>query len=354
MKKCPNCDRIFNDGMKFCQTDGTPLVEVSDAGKNDPFKTIVAGKDEIASSIPLDPFKTMVAPPLQKDEKEILELPEEPDFLKTMVSTPPAKKPESAKEEKNQEQNVSPPSSPFSDPITSGKFGKESSEDKISSGSKNPFSKDETPRTDSGYAPPENSVNESLYDVPSNSPIPSPFEESMIGYEPPPKPTFDDPDSNFDRNQNQFNQQFSPIKEAEIKSEALNTPYAEQVNHQPIEQSNWTPPPAPEAGWQNQQIGQNTPFQPPATSQGLNQTLPIISLVLGILSLCCYLSPLTGIGALITGYLGIKNVKSDPSVYGGKTMAIIGMILGGLFLVIGIIYYIFWLIVGFSAFALPN
>ena len=344
MKKCPNCDKTFDDGMKFCQTDGTPLVEVSDVVKNDPFKTMVAGKDEIASSIPPDPFKTMVAPPLQKDEKEILELPEEPDFLKTMVSSPPsAKKTESANEEKKQEQNVSPPLSPFSDPITSGSFNQESSDEKFSSGGKSSFSKDENSQPDSEYSPPENPVSESLYDVPSNSPIPSPFEESMIGYEPPPKPSFNEPDSNFDRNQNQFNQQFSPIKEAEIKAEALNTPYAEQA-HQPIEQSNWTPPPAPDSNWQNQQIGQNTPFQPPVVAQ--NQTLAIVSLVLGILSIPCCGFIVFGIGAVVTGFMAKSKAEQNPNEFGGKSLALGGIIVGGITIILGIIFNIVYLFIG--------
>ena len=29
MKRCPNCQKTYADSMKFCQTDGTPLVEKS-------------------------------------------------------------------------------------------------------------------------------------------------------------------------------------------------------------------------------------------------------------------------------------------------------------------------------------
>ncbi|MEO8072206.1 MAG: DUF4190 domain-containing protein [Acidobacteriota bacterium] len=354
MKKCPVCDRTFPDGMKFCQTDGTPLVEISDSAKVDPFKTMVAGKDEISSAIPPDPLKTMITPPPKKEEKEVMESPGEPDFLKTMVSSSQADKiDEPAKEEKENKLTISPPDI-FNPEISSDKY--------TSAGDKIPSAEDALPQPDSGYSPFDNSATP--FNDPSSPPIPSPFEESMIGYQAPqkPNPPFDEPQPMPFGDQNQFdqspfNQPFSPLEEAEIKAEALNTPYAEQVDDQfnhPIEQSNWTPPPAPDANWQNQQIGQNTPFQPPPAGAVQNQTLPIVSLVLGILSLCCYISPLTGIGALITGYLGIKNVNNDPNAYGGKTMAIIGMILGGLFLVIGLIYYVFWLIIGFSSFALPR
>jgi predicted Zn finger-like uncharacterized protein len=68
----------------------------------------------------------------------------------------------------------------------------------------------------------------------------------------------------------------------------------------------------------------------PQESTGLSLTaliLGIVSLVLGCLSFapfCCFASPLSflcGVGSLITGFLGMNK--------GGKTMAIIGMCLGG-------------------------
>jgi hypothetical protein len=108
----------------------------------------------------------------------------------------------------------------------------------------------------------------------------------------------------------------------------------------------WTPPPAPDASWQNQPLGANTPFMPPPAGSGsVNQTLPIISLVLGIVSLCCYISPLTGLAAVIVGFLGLKNIKNDPANYGGKGLAIAGMITGGALAVIVIIYWIFIILV---------
>ena len=41
MKKCPTCDKTFEDSMKFCQVDGTPLVE--DEPAFDPYATMVGG-----------------------------------------------------------------------------------------------------------------------------------------------------------------------------------------------------------------------------------------------------------------------------------------------------------------------
>ncbi len=55
--------------MKFCQTDGTPLVEIADVAPADPYKTVVGSQNEIASAIPVDPFKTMVASDLRRKIK---------------------------------------------------------------------------------------------------------------------------------------------------------------------------------------------------------------------------------------------------------------------------------------------
>ena len=86
------------------------------------------------------------------------------------------------------------------------------------------------------------------------------------------------------------------------------------------------------------------PFAQPAVMTGSqDQTLPIISLVLGILGLvtiCCYGGIPFGIGAIVTGFLGMKNADSNPHRYGGKGMAIAGLILGaaGLLIGVGIIF----------------
>ena len=83
MKKCPTCDKEYPDSMRFCQTDGTVLVE--DAPPADPYKTIVSNQMDVSAAIPpSDPFQTMVAPKPNADD-DLLQLPDEPDMLKTMV-----------------------------------------------------------------------------------------------------------------------------------------------------------------------------------------------------------------------------------------------------------------------------
>lgn len=96
----------------------------------------------------------------------------------------------------------------------------------------------------------------------------------------------------------------------------------------------------------SQPISQWQPNQPvspfmSANSQfeGQDKTLPTISIVLGALSMfffCCYGGFYLGLPAIIIGFLGLSNTKNNPSQYGGRTLAIVGMVLGGVSL-LGII-----------------
>ena len=66
-------------------------------------------------------------------------------------------------------------------------------------------------------------------------------------------------------------------------------------------------------------------------SRSLDQTLPTVSLVLGVASLifiCCYGGLWLGIPAAIVGFMGMRNADSDPSRFGGRGLAIAGLILG--------------------------
>ena len=329
MKKCPTCQKTFDDAMKFCQTDGTPLVEAAENAPNDPFKTMVAGKDELASAVPPDPLKTMVGIPPIKSEDEELEIPEDADFMKTMVSSP-----ESFNVNKNTGETDKPITNPPSESDSFGRISKP--EDSITSDRTSimdtDFNFDSSPlELDSKPLPNEPSSSRSPFGNPSKPPIPSPFDRPpSSGFQSPPVPEF---------------------KIEEIKSEALNTPYAEEVEQQnpPYRQSEWTPPPAPVASWQNQDIGQNTPFQPPSVVQGENKTLAIVSLVCGILSLLCCTSLLPGIAAIITGFIAKKNANEKPNEYGGSGMALAGIILGGVSIVFGLIILVLYIFTGVLA-----
>ncbi len=99
---------------------------------------------------------------------------------------------------------------------------------------------------------------------------------------------------------------------------------------------------------QNQQLSPNQQFNPPAIRQQQDQTLPIISMILGILSLgifCCWIAGLPlSIGALVAGYLGMNNANNNPMQYGGKGLAIGGMVIGAIGLIMSIIFMIIGLI----------
>ena len=277
--------------MRFCQADGTPLVEDVPI---DPYKTMVARPEDLAASNP--------AP---SGADDVLDLPSTADPAKTMYASEQEIRAEMAARDEGDDQVIDIP--PLGEP------------------SRPSFSEPSAPP--SPFSTPDRGAS-------SVPPIPSPFDEPKKStYEPPPPtPSYTDPEPEPFREEPSFN------------------PF-DQPSGGPIAQTEWTPPPAPDAGWRNQEIGQNTPFQPPpAGTGGVNQTLPIVSLVFGIVSLCCYISPLTGIVALVTGYMGMKNANNDPQNYGGKGLAIAGMITGGVFLLLGLLYWIYVIfVVGLAA-----
>jgi len=62
-----------------------------------------------------------------------------------------------------------------------------------------------------------------------------------------------------------------------------------------------------------------------------DQTLPMISLILGTISIfmvCCAGGIWLGLPAAIVGFLAMKNVDTNPAKYGGRGMAIAGMVIG--------------------------
>ncbi len=440
MKKCPNCQKEFPDSMRFCQTDGTPLLDaVEEIQPEDPLKTTVVRQEDIASSIPSsDPFKTMVAGSRKtEDSGDLLQLPEEFDPLKTMVALPisaPEKpvwedlqpeplKFEAIKEEIHAEQPSSPfsgfsqPSEPLPEPtpdlsndptvlqpeppkfnepdLSPPNFGNLSAKDDVEDDLAATMIQNSWEVGKASMSDPAPVSNDSPFAKPNDAPMSSPFDAPQSSFDTPPvnepqspfnapqspfeapKSPFDAPfsqpqQSPFDAPQSSFDQPKSSFEEPpptqfggpqfDMPSPQFGTPQSQfnQMNepsfgNQPLQQNDWTPPPSPVAGWQDQGLGAQTPFQPPMAMQGQNQTLPIISLVLGIISLCCYIGWATGPAALITGYLGMKNCNNDPNQYGGKGLAIAGMIVGGIFTALWLIYWIIIIVVygsliGFSIF----
>lgn len=106
-------------------------------------------------------------------------------------------------------------------------------------------------------------------------------------------------------------------------------------------QTGWQAP----APWQ----GASSPAPSPAYAMGSitrprDQTLPTIALLLGVLScfvVCCYGGIWLGIPAAIIGFLGMKNADTDPTRYGGRGMAIAGMVLGTVTFLASLIFLFF-------------
>lgn len=109
--------------------------------------------------------------------------------------------------------------------------------------------------------------------------------------------------------------------------------------------ANWpsTQPVSPPVQWQPQSL-QNPLFSAPAYMRSRDQTLPTIALILGIISLpmiCCYGGIWLGLPAAVLGFVGMRNADGDNSRYGGRGMAIGGMVLGVMSLLTSIVILFF-------------
>ena len=315
MKRCPTCDKTFEDSMKFCQLDGTTLVV--DEPAFDPYATMVSS-----------PANPITVPPIEKTEPA----------HEAKVTAPPDEVAETPISDKTVGSIAIPPPDdvldlPEADPLKT-MYASDTEMEQILGGvepiAEEPAEVEEPPEPQ----PPSfiaSATSEPSYGEPA--PPPSPFSTPGNVVESAPKPpSFEQP---------------APAEPEYDEPATMIQPNVDVPFVPPAPVAEWTPPPVPDASWQNQEIGSNTPFQPPpAGVAGQNKTLPIISLVLGIVSLCCYVSPLTGIAAVVTGFLGMKNANNMPDAYSGKGLAIAGMITGGVFFVIGLVYWIFILFFG--------
>lgn len=362
MKKCPICEKTFEDSMRFCQTDGTPLLDFTEEIPDDPLKTTVVRQDEIASLIPPeDPFKTSVANSQPRDDSgDLLQLPEEFDPMKTMVArdTPktdlsvgePQPKPASPFDafstpfESKEESAPEPPK--FSEPsLSPPNFGDMSAPQSFE---EQQNSSDEPPPTaiymphsspfSSETAAPNEPMSSSPFEKPLDSPTPSPFSDlPRPSYENQPVAPYKEPEPAFS------NQSGSPFDQP---APIGNSPFEQQNQgfDQPAQQSDWNPPPAPVSNWQDQGLGANTPFQPPVATSGQSQGLAIASIACGVASLlmvagliipflnmlCGIISPALAIAAIITGFLARSRASQNPNQYGGSGLALGGIITGGL------------------------
>jgi hypothetical protein len=308
MKKCPVCEREYDDNMRFCQTDGTALVDKTEPPP-DPYKTMVARKEDIAAAIPKStpPESSSVVPPIPSPlEDQLLEIPPANDPNKTqfvseselraemerhsaenqVIEVPPATKNEASDIPISGDPDMAPPAEMVSEPPPS------------------PFS-----------APPADEPGPANF--PTSPPIPSPF--NAMPKEPIPE------------------SEAPQFAEPEIASP---NPFDQPAQTAPMAQAEFNTPATPESNMQNPQN-----FGAPAAA-GQNKTLSIIALILGIagLTICCgtFLPSLLGV---ILGFMGRSKATSDPSQYGGAGLALGGIITGAIGLIGGVIFwivYIFW------------
>lgn len=98
-----------------------------------------------------------------------------------------------------------------------------------------------------------------------------------------------------------------------------------------VTNQSWQSAPPP-AVWRSQSpAGQNQPFGLSSLTVAQDKTLPTISLVLGIFScfmVCCAGGIWLGLPAAVLGYLGMRNADKDPNRYGGRGLAIAGLVIG--------------------------
>lgn len=311
MKKCPTCDKTFEDSMRFCQIDGTLLVD--DAPDFDPYATIVGHPVPVAPAVP--PFDeaetgihyTVGSIPISEPD-DVLDLPVN-DPLKTMYVSDAEMHAALGKDESTPDIIEIPPIDTVSQPDPPSFIATDSSAPPPS-----PFS---VPNDTSEQPAPLS------FEVPESAPVwggaasNSDFETQMSA---PATPTFDEA--------------------ATVAQPSFNSPF----DSAPAPVAEWTPPPAPDQNWQNKEIGANAPFQqPPVGAGGQNKTLAIISLVCGILGMtvCCG-SFAVSIVALVTGFMARSKAAQNPNEFGGAGLAMGGMITGGIGILLSVVVIILY------------
>ena len=104
-------------------------------------------------------------------------------------------------------------------------------------------------------------------------------------------------------------------------------------------------PRAPQPG--SVQAGWRVP-PPPAYPVATEKNLALLSMILGIVSVTigcwCYFGVLTSPVAIVLGLYALSLIKKEPNKYGGRGMAIAGIVTGALyFVLIGLIILIYGL-----------
>jgi len=346
MKRCPTCQKTFDDAMRFCQSDGTPLV--ADEAPADPYKTMVASKDDIAAALNSPAFdadkqesaaeSATSSGPAAEDEP--LQIPEEPIASQQRGSEFETRIAQPAGGDEGQVMEIPPLVEPTPEPPS------------FSEPSVSPPSFSEHTPPPSPFASSGANASGSRDDFPTTPPIPSPFGDSLpASFEPPPsEPQYSEPEpATPEYNEPEPAPRYSePEPASSIPAFAESERSAPSPAFNPFEaqasapsetnmaQSEWTPP-----------AGQNQPFQsPPAGAPaGQSKTLAIISLICGIagLTICCGTFIVSIVG-LVLGFMARGKANQDPAHYGGAGLALGGIITGALGLVGGLVAWIVYVL----------
>ncbi|MBA2379184.1 MAG: DUF4190 domain-containing protein [Blastocatellia bacterium] len=322
MKRCPTCEKTFDDNLRFCQVDGTPLVEEEES--LDPFKTMVGRPGEFAAALKdLEVSKPEEEPPVK--EEEVLELPED-DPNKTMIAS-----------EAEIRAEMNRPGSSAEDLVDLPPIGAQPPEP--------PRFNEPSPPPPSPFNAPPSAGEKREEDSKTSPPIRSPFGEKPPTMSAPSSSLSHQPDEKGpDLPQRDF--QEPPAKEPSINP--FDTPPPPAAVGGPMSQADRSPG-VKESKMQNPN---NAPFTPPgappAAAAGQSQVLAIVSLVLGILSLLCCNWFVVGIAAIITGFMARSKAKSDPVSYGGAGLATVGLGLGAASLLLGVVIWVLYMM-GFAA-----
>ena len=338
MKRCPTCEKTYDDNMRFCQADGTPLEEAAEPV--DPYKTMVARPGDIAAAIPKSSFDAPAGKPPAGESKpehdEVLQLPKDEDPRKTTFASENEIRREMASQPADEQVMEIPPLDKSAVPEPP-KFAEPSFGDP---GSKPPSPFD-SPKDKPSPAP----------DFQKTSPpIPSPFNEPKpvektppVSFEPPkaaapppspfdaPKPSAPEPPP----------PSFPKEPEPVFQQSTGGSPF-DQPSAPPPGPADWNPPAVADSGWQNAPAVKNQGSAPAPGKTGPNSTLAIVSLVLGIVSFICGLGPLAGIPAIIIGFMQRGKIKRYPGQYAGGGMAMVGILLGVLNFILVIVVAIFY------------
>lgn len=78
-------------------------------------------------------------------------------------------------------------------------------------------------------------------------------------------------------------------------------------------------------------------------------TMALVSMILGIVSVVVCMGALTGIPAIICGHIARKQFRESPTPQTGEGMAMAGLIMGYIMTVISIAYVIFMVVIVFGA-----